>query len=283
MSMQHLNWKHIDKILEQALAEDIGRGDVTSLAMQVDFSAEAKIVSKQDGILAGIEVAKHIFELDDPSLKVQCKKQDGDELHKGDIVLSVSGKGQSILSAERTALNILGRMSGIATLAYRYVEQIKGSGCAILDTRKTMPNLRILDKYAVTCGGAENHRYGLYDMILIKENHIRWAGGIQKALKAAIDYAGSRNLKIEVEVTDLEEYQIALTYPINMIMLDHFSLGDLRKAVALNNSDIILEASGNVSLKTVRDIALTGINVISVGALTHSVSCFDFSLLFNEF
>ncbi len=283
MSMQHLNWKQIDKILEQALMEDIGRGDVTSLAMQVDFSAEAKIVSKQDGILAGIEVAKRVFELDDPSLKVQCKKQDGDELRRGDVVLSVSGKGQSVLSAERTALNILGRMSGIATLAHHYVEQVKGSGCAILDTRKTMPNLRILDKYAVTCGGAANHRYGLYDMILIKENHIRWAGGIDKALSAAIDYARSKKLKIEIEVTDLEEYQIVLTYPVNMIMLDHFSLSDLRKAVALNNSDIILEASGNVSLETVRDIALTGINVISVGALTHSVNCFDFSLLFNEF
>ncbi|MBW6458079.1 MAG: carboxylating nicotinate-nucleotide diphosphorylase [FCB group bacterium] len=271
----------VDAICKAALEEDLGSGDVTTLAIRSGMSAKADIISKQEGVLAGIDVAKRVFELLDPALDINCLKKDGDLLKKGDTVLSLSGSGSSMLGAERTALNLLGRMSGIATLTRAYVDKLRGTGCKILDTRKTMPNLRILDKYAVTCGGGENHRFGLYDMILIKENHIRWAGGIEKALVHALAYARPRELKIEIEVTDLDEFETALAYPVDMIMLDHFSLDDMRRAVALNTKGILLEASGNMGLEHVRAVAETGVHVISVGALTHSATCFDFSLLFH--
>ncbi len=276
------DWDNVDIIIRNALIEDIGTGDVTSLAMQVELQAEAKIVSKQNGILGGVEVAKRVFELYDKNLNIEIFKQDGDKLKTGDVILSIKGEGRSILTAERTALNIIGRMSGIATMTAAFVEKAKGTKCRILDTRKTMPNLRILDKYAVTCGGGYNHRYALYDMILIKENHIRWAGGLEKALEAALEYAKPRNLDIEIEVTDLDEYKKAIHYPVKMIMLDHFTLDDLRAAVSTDHGNILLEASGDVNLNTISDIAQTGIDVVSVGALTHSVINFDFSLLFHE-
>ncbi len=280
--MKSLNWEIVDNIIINALKEDVGSGDVTSLAMQVDLIAEAEIVAKQDGILAGIDVAARVFELYDNSLKIEKYCKDGDVITKGQSLLNIRGQGRSILTAERTALNIIGRMSGIATLSAEFVKKTTGTNCKIYDTRKTLPNLRILDKYAVTCGGAENHRYALYDMILIKENHIRWAGGLEKALDSAMDYANDRHLDIEIEVTDMDEYKRAATYPIKMIMLDHFSNEELREAVAHPHGDVLLEASGNVNIKTVEAIAQTGVDVISVGALTHSVSCFDFSLLFYE-
>lgn len=277
-----LDWTLIDQIIKNALAEDIHEGDVTSDAMKVELSAEAQIVSKQSGILAGLTVAKRVFELYDASLELESYKSDGDVIHPGDIILKIKGNGRSILTAERTALNFIGRMSGIATLTSRYVQKVAGTHCRVLDTRKTMPNLRILDKYSVTCGGGKNHRIGLYDMILIKENHIRWAGGLEKALDAAILYAKDRKLDIEIEVTDLDEYKRATKYPIQMIMLDHFSLDALRTAVAYDHGDILLEASGDVNLDTIEEIAQTGIDVVSVGALTHSAPNFDFSLLFHE-
>ncbi len=277
-----LDWNNIDVIIRNALIEDIGTGDVTSLAMQVELQAEAEIISKQSGILGGAEVAKRVFELYDKDLDVHCHKNDGDKLVKGDVILTIKGEGRSILAAERTALNIIGRMSGIATLTAAFVNKVEGTNCRILDTRKTMPNLRILDKYAVTCGGGHNHRYALYDMILIKENHIRWAGGLEKALEAALKYAKPENLDIEIEVTDLDEYKRAIDYPIKMIMLDHFTLDELREAVSIDHGKILLEASGDVNLDTVSDIARTGIDLVSVGALTHSVINFDFSLLFHE-
>ncbi|MEA3392951.1 MAG: carboxylating nicotinate-nucleotide diphosphorylase [Candidatus Marinimicrobia bacterium] len=279
---QLFNWTKIDSIINRALTEDIGSGDVTSLAMQIELSAKAEIVSKQTGILSGVDVAKRVFQLHDDSLDVQICKKDGELLKAGDVILTIKGEGRSILAAERTALNIIGRMSGIATMTAAFVEKVQGTNCRILDTRKTMPNFRVLDKYAVTCGGGDNHRYALYDMILIKENHIRWAGGLEKALKAAIDYAGSRDLDIEIEVTDLSEYKRAIKYPIKMIMLDHFTLDELRTAVSIDHGAILLEASGDVDLDTVTDIAGTGIDVVSVGALTHSVINYDFSLLFHE-
>jgi len=277
-----LNWDLIDKIIDSALLEDIGPGDVTSLAMNLELDADAEIISKQDGVLSGVDVAKRVFERHDPSLKLKCLKKDGDVMIKGDTVLTISGEGRSILTAERTALNIIGRMSGIATLTSTFVEKVKGSNCRILDTRKTVPNLRILDKYAVTCGGGYNHRFALYDMILIKENHIRWAGGLEQALEAAIDYAKPRKLDIEVEVTDLYEYERAIKYPVKMIMLDHFTLDELREAVSIEHGKILLEASGDVNMNTIEGIAKTGINVVSIGALTHSVPNYDFSLLFHE-
>jgi len=279
---KQLDWNIVDDIINNALAEDIGPGDVTSLAMQVILQAEAEIISKQNGLLGGVDVAKRVFELYDKDLNVHACKKDGDKINAGDVILSVKGEGKSILTAERTALNIIGRMSGIATMTAAFVEKVKGTNCRILDTRKTMPNFRILDKYAVTCGGGYNHRYALYDMILIKENHIRWAGGLEKALEAATDYAVPRDLDIEIEVTDLDEYKRAIKYPIKMIMLDHFTLDELRTAVSIDHGKILLEASGDVNLDTVADIARTGIDVVSVGALTHSVINFDFSLLFHE-
>ncbi len=272
----------IDNIITSALNEDIGSGDVTSLAMGLEMKAEARIVSKQKGILAGVDVARRVFELYDGGLEVKTMKNDGESLQEGDVILKIKGEGRSILSAERTALNLLGRMSGIATLTSAFVEKVKGTSCRILDTRKTMPNLRMLDKYAVTCGGGYNHRYALYDMILIKENHIRWAGGLEKAIEAAIEFAKPKKLDIEVEVTNLDEYYRAKAYPIKMIMLDHFTLDDLRQAASTEHRDILLEASGDVNLDTIENIAKTGIDIVSIGALTHSVKNFDFSLLFNE-
>ena len=279
---QPFNWTKIDFIINRALTEDIGSGDATSLAMQIELSAKAEIVSKQTGILSGVDVAKRVFQLHDNSLDIQIYKEDGELLKASDVILTIKGEGRSILTAERTALNIIGRMSGIATLAQEFVRKVEGTKCRILDTRKTMPNLRVLDKYAVTCGGGFNHRYALYDMILIKENHIRWAGGLEKALESAMDYAGPRDLDIEIEVTDLDEYKRAIKYPIKMIMLDHFTLDELRTAVSIDHGAILLEASGDVNLDTVTDIAGTGIDVVSVGALTHSVINYDFSLLFHE-
>lgn len=277
-----LKWDIIDNIILQALQEDVGSGDVTSEAMQVDLNAEAEIVAKQDGVLSGINVARRVFELYDSELKVESLKKDGDKIIAGETLLKITGQGRSILTAERTALNIFGRMSGIATLTAEFVDKTRETSCKIYDTRKTLPNLRILDKYAVTCGGGVNHRYALYDMILIKENHIRWAGGLEKALDSAIEYASKRDLEIEIEVTNLDEYKRAARYPIKMIMLDHFNFEELRAAVAYPHEEILLEASGNVNLETVAAIAETGVDVISIGALTHSVPCFDFSLLFYE-
>lgn len=277
-----LNWDIIDKIIISALEEDIGTGDVTSLAMGIALDAKAGIISKQEGVLSGVNVAKRVFELHDPELQIKCMKKDGDHLEKDDIILEISGEGRSILTAERTALNILGRMSGIATMTSKFVDKVKGTKCRILDTRKTMPNLRLLDKYAVTCSGGYNHRYALYDMILIKENHIRWAGGLEQAIESALAYAEARKLEIEVEVTDLYEYERALKYPLKMIMLDHFTLNELREAVSLEHGNILLEASGDVNMNTIEGIAKTGIDVVSIGAVTHSVSNYDFSLLFHE-
>ncbi|MEA2078115.1 MAG: carboxylating nicotinate-nucleotide diphosphorylase [Candidatus Marinimicrobia bacterium] len=279
---QKLDWTEIDAIIDRALTEDIGSGDVTSLAMQIDLSANAEIISKQKGVLSGIEVAKRVFTLHDAGLNVQCLKHDGDLLQEGDVILKIMGAGESILTAERTALNLIGRMSGIATLTEEFVKKTKGTKCRILDTRKTMPNLRLLDKYAVTCGGGDNHRIGLYDMILIKENHIRWAGGLEKALEAALDFAKPRKLEIEIEVNDLYEYERAAKYPIKMIMLDHFTLSELREAVSIEHRNILLEASGDINLNTIENIAKTGIDVVSIGALTHSAPNYDFSLLFHE-
>jgi nicotinate-nucleotide pyrophosphorylase (carboxylating) len=273
--------KITDPILRRALAEDIGRGDVTVEAMQISGEAAAEIVCKEHGSTSGITIAARVFELLDPELKIHRFKQDGETLTPGEILLHVRGNGASILSAERTALNFLGRMSGIATLAARYVSKVEGTGCRIYDTRKTVPNLRLLDKYAVSCGGAYNHRRGLDDMILIKENHIRWVGGIDKALSTAVPFAKKHGLNIEVEVTNLDEYRRALQYPVQMIMLDHFSLHQIHEAVATEHGDVLLEASGNITLETVGSIASCGVDLVSVGALTHSPQCLDLSLLFH--
>lgn len=274
------DFKFTDPIIKAALNEDIGAGDVTVASMRIDGPAEAEIVCKEQGFASGIPVAARVFELLDPELEIKTFKSDGEAIGPGDVLLHIRGRGASILSAERTALNFMGRMSGIASLAARYVAAVEGTGCRIYDTRKTAPNLRVLDKYAVTCGGASNHRRGLDDMILIKENHIRWVGGIDKALDTAVSYAKEQGLKIEIEVTNLDEYRRALAYPVDMIMLDHFTPQQLREATAIDHRDILLEASGNITLDKVAEIAACGVDVISIGALTHSVKCLDLSLLF---
>lgn len=282
--MKKLNWKIVNKIIKNALNEDIQSGDITSMSMKIKTHANAKIVVKESGILAGVEVTKQIFKYLDSSLAISIQKSDREKIKTGDEILSIYGNGQSILTAERTALNILGRMSGIATTVKKYTNLIKDTNCKILDTRKTMPLLRELDKYSVKCGGGKNHRYGLFDMILIKENHIRWIGGIEKAINSALKFNDKLNKKvtIEIEVTNISEFKKALKFPIDRIMLDHFSISNLKKAVKLNNTKIELEASGDVNLNNVREIAITGVDFISVGALTHSVNNLDFSLLFND-
>lgn len=282
--MKKLNWKIVNKIIKNALNEDIQSGDITSMSMKIKTHANAKIVVKESGILAGVEVTKQIFKYLDSSLAISIQKSDREKIKTGDEILSIYGNGQSILTAERTALNILGRMSGIATTVKKYTNLIKDTNCKILDTRKTMPLLRKLDKYSVKCGGGKNHRYGLFDMILIKENHIRWIGGIEKAINSALKFNDKLNKKvtIEIEVTNISEFKKALKFPIDRIMLDHFSISNLKKAVKLNNTKIELEASGDVNLNNVREIAITGVDFISVGALTHSVNNLDFSLLFND-
>jgi nicotinate-nucleotide pyrophosphorylase (carboxylating) len=274
----------VKHLIRLALSEDIGKGDLTSEALVGnDLSGKAVIVSKQEGILAGLDVAKLVFQLADSKIVFSAVKRDGVRIKKGDEVALILGRVKSILSAERTALNFLQRLSGIATLTAKYVEQIKGTKAKILDTRKTTPGLRILEKYAVKAGGGENHRMGLFDMILIKENHIKAAGGISDAIrKARLKY---RKKRIEVEVRNLNEVREAIQSVPDWIMLDNMKIQEMKKAVRMIRSagpDIKIEASGGINLRNVRRIALAGVDFISVGALTHSAPALDLSLILLE-
>ncbi|KUK92364.1 MAG: Nicotinate-nucleotide pyrophosphorylase [Marinimicrobia bacterium 46_43] len=274
----------MESMIGDALAEDIQDGDITCEALDIHHTAVAHIVSKQKGVLCGIHIARRIFQHLDSNLSVTYLKEDRETLHSGEYVLALKGSASSILSAERTALNFIGHLSGIATLTRAFVREISHTRCKILDTRKTTPLYRSLEKYAVSCGGGQNHRKGLWDMILIKENHIRAVGDIDTALKRALTWNQQNKspVKIEIEVTTLEEFRKACNYPIDMIMLDHFTLEDMKTAVKACPESIWLEASGNVTLKTVRTIAETGVHFISSGTLTHSAPQFDFSLLFDR-
>jgi nicotinate-nucleotide pyrophosphorylase (carboxylating) len=274
----------VKHLIRLALSEDIGKGDLTSEALVGnDLSGKAVIVSKQEGILAGLDVAKLVFQLADSKIVFSAVKRDGVRIKKGDEVALILGRVKSILSAERTALNFLQRLSGIATLTAKYVEQIKGTKAKILDTRKTTPGLRILEKYAVKAGGGENHRMGLFDMILIKENHIKAAGEISDAIrKARLKY---RKKRIEVEVRNLNEVREAIQSVPDWIMLDNMKIQEMKKAVRMIRSagpDIKIEASGGINLRNVRRIALAGVDFISVGALTHSAPALDLSLILLE-
>lgn len=278
--MQSFDSARVRWIIEQALAEDIGTGDVTTQAVVArDRPLQAEIISKAEGIVAGLPVAEMVFQTRDAALRVEKMVQEGELVYPGEVLLRIQGSGRSILEAERTALNLLGRLSGIATRTRRFVNAVAGTGVTILDTRKTAPLLRELDKYAVRIGGGQNHRRGLHDMILIKENHIRYAGGIEAALKQVLKSDVGNKVPVEVEIRDLEELQIALQFPVARLMLDNFDLETLKQAVELVEGRVPLEASGGVTLATVRDIAETGVEYISVGALTHSVTHFDLSLL----
>lgn len=272
----------VDTIIEKALIEDIGEGDHTSLStITSDAKGKAHLLVKQDGILSGTELARKVFEKVDPSITMETLMHDGDPIHKGDIVFIVSGPSVSILMAERLVLNFMQRLSGIATTTSRYVEKIKDLKTRVLDTRKTTPLLRELEKKAVVDGGGLNHRFGLYDMILIKDNHVDFAGGIEKAINATQNYLAKNklNLKVEIEVRNFEELEQVLNHGgVNRIMLDNFTVASLAKAVKLINGRFETEASGGINLDTIRSYAETGVDFISVGALTHQINSLDLSL-----
>lgn len=271
----------LKSIIQQALDEDIGRGDITSLAtIPVDLQCQGQFLAKAEGVIAGLEVVQWTFELVDPQIKFIPHVSDGSTVSNRTIIGTAYGSGLTLLQAERVALNFLQRMSGIATLTQKFVQAIAGTKAVILDTRKTAPGLRLFDKCAVRLGGGQNHRLGLDDMALIKDNHIAAAGGITAAVARMRSYNAqslSQNCPIEVEVKNLQELQEALALQVDRIMLDNMSLESMNQAVAIAQGAIPLEASGNVNLNTVGAIAQTGVDYISVGHLTHSVSALDIS------
>ena len=268
----------IEAVIRHALAEDVGSGDATTNSI-VSASAriEAFIKAKQHGVIAGLEVAAAVFHALDEDVDFRADVPDGSLVESGTVVARTYGSARSILTGERTALNFLGRMSGIATLTRQFVDSIEGTSATILDTRKTAPGLRAVDKLAVRAGGGENHRFGLYDMILIKDNHIDLAGSLQRAVELA--RSARAELEIEVEARTLDHLKDAIALGVNRILLDNMSVEMMAEAVRLSGGRARLEASGNVTLATVRQIAETGVDYISVGELTHSARVFDFSLI----
>jgi nicotinate-nucleotide pyrophosphorylase (carboxylating) len=272
----------MQEVIDYALAEDVGAGDVTAAAVvPADAVARARIDQKQAGVLAGLRVAEAVFRTVDPALRWHPHAHDGDYRESG-LVAEVAGPARSIVTGERTALNFLQRLSGVATLTARYVAAVAGTGATILDTRKTTPGLRVLEKQAVVAGGGENHRFGLHDAILVKENHAQLAGGVGEATRLAVEAAGREGVPVEVECATLQEVDEALAAGIERILLDNMSLDELRAAVGKARGRAKLEASGGVTLETVRGIAETGVDYISVGALTHSAPALDLSLTLHE-
>ncbi len=269
--------------IQNALDEDIGSGDATSESIiPLAAQMQAQIISKQTGVVAGLDIAEATFLLEDPSVRFEGLVGEGQRVQIGAVLAKVSGPARAILVAERVALNFLGRMSGIATLTRQFVDAVLGTGAVILDTRKTAPGLRLIDKLAVQRGGGQNHRMGLYDMILIKDNHIDFAGSLPAAVRSAEAFRGASSgnsiLEIEVETRSLEDVAAALELGVERILLDNMSLEQMRAAVQLSQGRAKLEASGNVDLPRVRQIAETGVDYISIGALTHSVKVFDVSM-----
>jgi nicotinate-nucleotide pyrophosphorylase (carboxylating) len=273
-----IDLQEVFPIIDRALQEDIGTSDVTTQSILVPgLLLGGEFVGKEMGVIAGLKVAKLVFQRVDERVAMSCLARDGDVVEPGQTLARIEGPGSAILSGERVALNFLQRMSGIATMARRYVEAVRGTKAVILDTRKTAPGLRVLDKLAVRLGGAQNHRLGLYDMVLIKDNHIAAAGGLGQAMER-VRKAASKDLAIEVEVTSLSQLEEALAGEPDRIMLDNMTLGQMRRAVDVAGGRVELEASGNVTLDNVAEIAATGVDFISVGALTHSVRALDISL-----
>ncbi len=272
----------VRRAIEAALGEDLGlAGDITTNAT-IPPAARAKgvIAVRQPGVIAGLDVARAAFETLDPHVRFEPKVADGAEVAAKTVVARVHGNARALLTAERVALNFLGRMSGIATLTRRYADAVVGTEAAIVDTRKTTPGLRAFEKYAVRCGGGQNHRTGLFDAILIKDNHIIAAGGLGRAIERARAHAGHM-VKIEVEVDTLEQLEAALTHRIDAVLLDNMKPAELRTAVKLIGGRVVTEASGGVNLDTVGEIAKTGVDLISVGALTHSAPVLDLGLDFE--
>jgi nicotinate-nucleotide pyrophosphorylase (carboxylating) len=272
----------IDEIIDAALKEDIGNGDHTSLStIPSSARGKARLLIKEAGIICGIEVAFRVLHKVDDTLVIQKILSDGDRVTPGDIAFTVEGSSISILTAERLLLNFMQRMSGIATTTNRYVQELKGTKARLLDTRKTTPLLRELEKYAVKTGGGVNHRFGLFDMILVKDNHIDFAGGIENAIKAVEAYLRSKdlNLKIEVEARTLDDVREILRFKdIHRILLDNFSVSRMKEAVALIGGRVETEASGGITIENLREYAETGVDFISVGALTHHIKSLDMSL-----
>lgn len=270
----------IDDLLTLAFAEDVGDGDHTTLStIPADAMGKQHLLIKEAGILAGVEIARMVFAKFDPELKMTVFIHDGAEVKPGDIAFEVEGRVQSLLQTERIMLNIMQRMSGIATTTHRYQQELEGLRTKVIDTRKTMPGMRILDKEAVKIGGGGNHRIGLFDMILIKDNHVDFAGGIDKAVSAAKEYCrqSGRELKIEVEVRNTEEIDQALEAGVDRIMLDNFTPERTAEAVKRIAGRTEIESSGGIKLATLREYGVTGVDFISVGALTHSVKGLDMS------
>lgn len=265
-----------------ALAEDIGNGDHSSLAcIDPTIQGQMRLLAKADGIVAGIDVAREVLHCVDPSITMEQFKNDGDEIHKGDVVFIIRGSSQKMLTAERTLLNFMQRMSGIATTARAYADVVKGTKTRILDTRKTTPNMRVFEKYAVQLGGCTNHRFGLFDMVMLKDNHIDFAGGIEKAIDTTRKYLKDNNLdlKIEIETRNLEEVKRVIDHGgVDRIMLDNFTPALVKEAVNLIQGRYETEASGNITLDNLREYAEAGVDFISVGALTHHIASLDLSL-----
>ena len=262
--------------VRRALDEDLGTGDVTTASIiPLHAKLTGQIIAKQSGVIAGLDVARAVYLVMDPGVSFEAQVEEGAVVKDRQVLAKLRGQARSLLSAERTALNFLGRMAGIATLTRSFVEAVKGTGAVILDTRKTAPGLRAVDKLAVLRGGGENHRQGLYDMILIKDNHIDFSGSLVEAVQRA--RAAASGLRIEVEARTLQDVQAALELGVERILLDNMSVETLTQAVRVTAGRAKLEASGNVRLDTVRRIAETGVDYISVGALTHSARVFDVS------
>ncbi len=274
--------KLISNLIELAFAEDIGDGDHTTLcSIPAEETGQSRLIIKEEGILAGVEIAKTIFHKFDNSLEIEVFLNDGAPVQPGDIAFVVSGKIQSLLQTERLVLNIMQRMSGIATITRKYVKRLEGTSTRILDTRKTTPGMRMLEKQAVKIGGGENHRIGLFDMILLKDNHVDFAGGIENAIRRAQTYLKEKNksLNIEIEVRNLQELDEVLRVGgVDRIMLDNFTPELTREAVQIVDGRVELESSGGITFDTIRTYAETGVDYISVGAITHSVKSLDMSL-----
>ncbi|ADQ18312.1 nicotinate-nucleotide pyrophosphorylase (carboxylating) [Leadbetterella byssophila DSM 17132] len=277
-----INQEDLLKFINLALEEDVREGDHTSLStVPADAIGKAKLLVKDTGILAGVELAELIFKTVDPRLKVEVLLKDGSPIKPGDIALYVEGPDRSILTAERLVLNCMQRMSGIATVTKSIVDRLEGTNCKVLDTRKTTPGIRLLEKWAVQIGGGVNHRFGLFDMILIKDNHVDYAGGIKEALQAAQNYVKEKGLKldIEIEVRNLDELkQVLEVGGVVRIMLDNFNYGQIREALQIIDGRFPVEASGGITPENVREYAETGVDYVSMGYLTHSVKSLDLSL-----
>ncbi len=276
----------VDRLIDLSFAEDIGDGDHTTLCcIPEDAMGKSKLLIKEDGILAGVEIAKEVFNRFDPTMQVEVLIGDGTMVKKGDVAMIVTGKVRSLLQTERLMLNIMQRMSGIATMTSKYVERLKGTHTRVLDTRKTTPGMRMLEKQAVKIGGGCNHRIGLFDMILLKDNHVDFSGGIANAINRCHEYLKQKglDLKIEIEVRNFDELKQAMDCGgIDRIMLDNFSVADTKKAVEIVGGKYETESSGGITFDTLRDYAECGVDYISVGALTHSVKGLDMSFKATE-